>query len=183
MTATRESESSPDDSRREKFEVILRLALEVYPQLCAIARRYLRKERDNEIVMALVHDALLLIDVDDPPRTSEDLIGIAAFLMRRVLVDRARRDQSWQRYASSHAGDGLPRAAQPEPAIDTEALSSALNELARKHPRAARVFELRFVHDCSVEETARRLGCCPRTVNSDSKVAREWLARYLGPPG
>lgn len=181
MTATRESGSRPGDSRREKFEVILRLALEVYPQLCAIARGYLRKERDNEIVMALVHDALLLIDVDDSPRTSEDLIGIAAFLMRRVLVDRARRDQSWQRYASSHATDGAPGASPPDPALDTEALSSALNELACKHPRAARVFELRFVHDCSVEETARRLGCCPRTVNSDSKVAREWLARYLGP--
>ncbi len=161
----------------------------VYAQLRAQARRYMRDERSGVTMQttALVHEAYLRLtraeDVDWHDRVH--FFALSAQIMRRILVDAARR-----RAAVKRGGDAVR--AEHSSAIDLDqfpsadsdaaslcALDDALESLAQIDPRRAKVIELRFFGGLSVEETAEALEISPQTVMRDWRLARAWLAREL----
>ena len=112
--------------------------------------------------------------------------AVSSTIMRRILVDAARarasakRGGDLQRVEESPALnlDSLP-ATGTDPAAEICALSDALDALAKREPRRAKVIELRYFGGLSVEETAEALGVSPQTVLRDWKLARAWLAVEL----
>ena len=157
----------------------------VYEELRQQAARYLRKERPGHSLQAtaLINEAFLrLIDVKDVQWQSRaHFFGIAANLMRRILVDHARR-----RDAEKRGGTQIRLtfedafAIAREPAVELLAIDEALDRLAAIDAQQARVVELRFFSGLSVEETAAALGVSPKTVKRDWSVARAWLRREIG---
>jgi RNA polymerase sigma factor (TIGR02999 family) len=157
----------------------------VYEELRKQATRYLRRERPGHTLQttALIHEAYLrLVDARDVDWQSRaHFFAIAANLMRRILVDHARR-----RDAGKRGGDQvrLPLdealAVADETDVDLLAIDEALDRLAAIDPQQARVVELRFFSGLSVEETAMALGVSPKTVKRDWAVARAWLRREIG---
>lgn len=164
----------------------------VYAHLRAQARRYMRTERSGVTLQAtaLVHEVYLRLtnarEVDCCDRAH--FFGLAAQLMRRILVDAARSRGAAKR------GGGAARA-EHRSAIELDqirlaesnaaslcALDDALESLSRMDPRRAKVIELRFFGGLSVDETADVLGVSPQTVMRDWRLARAWLARELGGP-
>jgi RNA polymerase sigma factor (TIGR02999 family) len=149
----------------------------VYDELRHLAAGYLRRERFNHTLQptALVHEAYLrLIGQDGVDwQNRAHLIGIAAEMMRRILVNHARDHNRLKRGGGAwrvtlSEADRLGRAAD----VDLELLDSALIKLADVDPRKARVVELRFFGGLTIEETASVLQ------NSTAKVERDWrLAR------
>jgi RNA polymerase sigma factor (TIGR02999 family) len=157
----------------------------VYEELRQQAARYLRKERPGHSLQAtaLINEAFLrLIDVKNVQWQSRaHFFGIAANLMRRILVDHARR-----RDAEKRGGTQIRLtfedafAIAREPAVDLLAIDEALDRLAAIDAQQARVVELRFFSGLSVEETAAALGVSPKTIKRDWSVARAWLRREIG---
>lgn len=157
----------------------------VYEELRQQAARYLRRERAGHTLQttALINEAYLrLIDAKDVRWQSRaHFFAIAANLMRRVLVDHARR-----RDAEKRGGEHLrmtlddAMAVTTTPDVDVLAIDEALNKLARIDSQQALVVELRFFSGLSVEETAAALGVSPATIKRDWSVARAWLRREIG---
>jgi len=157
----------------------------VYEELRHHAARYLRRERRGHTLQttALIHEAYLrLIDARDVHWQSRaHFFAIAANLMRRILVEHARRRDADKRGGSHirvQLDDAL--AVADEPDVDLLAIDEALDRLAAIDPQQARVVELRFFSGLSVEETAAALGVSPKTVKRDWSVARAWLRREIG---
>jgi RNA polymerase sigma factor (TIGR02999 family) len=157
----------------------------VYEELRQQAARYLRKERPNHSLQAtaLINEAFLrLIDVKDVQwQNRAHFFAIAANLMRRILVDHARRRDAEKRGGSQVCltlDEGLAWA--NEPAVDLLAIDEALDRLAVIDEQQARIVELRFFSGLTVEETATALGVSPKTVKRDWSVARAWLKREIG---
>ena len=156
----------------------------VYDELRAIAHRQLRLERGAHTLSttAVVNEAYLrLVDqhhVNWHDRTH--FFGVAAHLMRRVLVDYARRRGAKKREG---ARDPLPLDealfAAEEQSDMLVALDEALSRLGELDPRLARVVELRFFAGLTEDETADVLGLSPRTVRYDWVKAKGWLYREL----
>ena len=157
----------------------------VYDELHRMALRYLTGERASVSLQptALVNEVCLRLLGWGPSRWQNrgHFFGVSAQMMRRVLVDIARR-----RTAERRGGAGTVRvplddvdvpAGEAHP--DLVAIDEALEQLAREDPRKARVVELRFFGGLSVEETAETLGVSPRTVHNDWAFARAWLYRAL----
>jgi RNA polymerase sigma factor (TIGR02999 family) len=163
----------------------------VYEELRSLARRHLRHERGSHTLQrtALVHEAFLRIvdqkQVDWESRTQ--FYGIASQMMRRVLVDYARRRSAAKRGdGAQHVdldailqdeGDDLPLA--QEPAIDFAALDDALKRLEALDPQQGRLVELRFFGGLSIKETADVIGISPATVKREWAIARAWLQREI----
>ena len=112
--------------------------------------------------------------------------GVAAQLMRRILVDHARQHRAakrggadQQRLSITSAGQLGDRQMASEPAIDLLALHEALNELAEMDPQQGRIVELKFFGGLSIEETAEVMGIGHATIERDWKMARAWLRRKL----
>jgi RNA polymerase sigma factor (TIGR02999 family) len=155
----------------------------VYDELRGLARRYLSEERVGHTLQptALVHEAYLRL-VDQSPLGMENraqFFGVAARLMRQVLVDHAR-----SRHASKRGGGNLislddSNDISPQKDLNLIALDDALNELARLDERQARIVELRFFAGLSIEETSRVLDISPVTVTRNWSNARLWLQREL----
>jgi RNA polymerase sigma factor (TIGR02999 family) len=171
------------DGRSEALDELMPL---VYDELRRQAARYLRRERAGHTLQttALIHEAYLkLIDqraVNWESRTQ--FFALAATAMRRILVDYARRRQREKR---GGAGDDLPLdealqvAAQQEKSLDLIALDEALTRLAEIDRQQARVVELRYFADLSLEETAAALGISRATAARDWSMAKAWLLREL----
>jgi RNA polymerase sigma factor (TIGR02999 family) len=167
-----------------------RIVPAVYDELRAIAHRQLRAERDGHTLgtTALVHEAYLRL-VDQRRADWQDrshFFAVAARVMRRVLVDHARRRGAAKRGGPHHAVT-LDR---QDAAIDDRAelivaMDEALDRLAVLDERQARVVEFRFFAGFTEEETADLLGVSARTVRNDWVKARGWLFRELreSPPG
>jgi RNA polymerase sigma factor (TIGR02999 family) len=157
----------------------------VYEELRHQAARYLRRERPGHTLQttALIHEAYLrLIDAKDVHWQSRaHFFAIAANLMRRILVEHARRRDADKR-GGSHVRIQLDEAlaVANETDVDLLAIDEALDRLAAIDPQQARVVELRFFSGLSVEETAAALGVSPKTVKRDWSVARAWLRREIG---
>ncbi len=156
----------------------------VYKQLHRLAHRYLRRERPDHTLeaTALVHEAYLqLVDQRNVQWQSRaHFFGIAAQLMRRILVEYARRRSAAKR------GSGEPKLSLGEHAgwsaernVELVALDEALTRLATIDPQQSRLVELRFFGELTVEETAEVLSVSPRTVKREWRIAKAWLRREL----
>jgi RNA polymerase sigma-70 factor (ECF subfamily) len=169
---------------RAAFE---QLAPKVYAELRHIAARALSRERSDHTLQstALVHEAYLkLVDqrhVDWQSRAH--FFGLAAQLMRRILVDHARRVGRAKRGGDQPvlslevAGEVADAAAAQK--ADTFVLDAALRKLESLDATQGRIVELRFFGGLTIEETAECLGVSPMTIKRDWAVARAWLYREL----
>lgn len=161
-----------------------RLTPLVYEELHRLAHGYMRRERAGHTLQttALVNEAYMrLVDanlVQWQDRTH--FFGIAAKLMRRILVDFAR-SRDYQKRGGKLRKVVLDEAllVSPEPQEDLVGLDDALNALAEFDPRKARVVELRHFGGLSVEETAEVLKVSGITVIRDWNIARLWLLNEL----
>jgi RNA polymerase sigma factor (TIGR02999 family) len=156
----------------------------VYEELRRQAQRYLRRETPGHTLQttALVHEAYLRL-VDQRTARWESraqFFGIAAQLMRRILVDHAR-----SHHAAKRGGSAIQvpldeeTAAAQEGDVDLIALDDALNRLAQLDERQAKVVELRYFTGLGIDETAEALGISPATVKREWTMARAWLKREL----
>jgi RNA polymerase sigma factor (TIGR02999 family) len=156
----------------------------VYRTLRRIAGYQMQQERagDSMQATALVHEAYMeLIDVTNVNwQHRAHFFAVSAQIMRHILLDRARRRIAAKRGGTAERVnlDELPDISGDR-ASELIALEDALNTLAGKDPRKARVVELRFFGGLSVEETAEVLAVSPETVMRDWKFARSWLQAEL----
>jgi RNA polymerase sigma-70 factor, ECF subfamily len=154
-----------------------RLLQGVYEQLRRIAAAQFRAERGEHTLQptALVHEAYvrLLGQRQLDWRDRAHFFGLAATMMRRVLVDHARARTSAKRRSDSEVVNTLSTRGGPE--VELLDLDRALSALAEKYPRQARIVELRYFADLDVEETAVCLDVSPATVKRDWQFARAWL--------
>ncbi|HXD34077.1 MAG TPA: sigma-70 family RNA polymerase sigma factor [Pyrinomonadaceae bacterium] len=159
----------------------------VYRELRKMAHNYLNRERRGHTLQTteLVHEAYVrLVDQKRVQwQNRAHFYGVAAQLMRRILVDRARHHKRAKR------GGGAPMvslnqniAETKAPAVDLLALDEALDELAKLDQRKARIIELRFFGGLEVDETAKFLNISSITVMRDWKLAKAWLHRALSDP-
>jgi RNA polymerase sigma-70 factor, ECF subfamily len=161
-----------------------RLIPVVYDELRRVARRRLRGESPGHALQAtaLVHEVYLrLVDVDRMTLTSRaHFFGVAATLMRQILVDHARRQHADKRggRATMVSLDGVSPAALPL-SVDVLALDQALGALSVIDDRQCRVVELRFFAGLNIDETAEALGVSPTTVEREWALAKAWLYRQL----
>ena len=144
---------------------------------------YMRRERKDHTLQptALINEAYLRLANEKLAwQNRQHFIGVAANVMRRVLVDHARAHNAGMR------GGGAQRveleegiALSKERSEDLLSLDDALNRLARTNTRQAKVVELRYFGGLSVEEAAAVLGIATRSVKRDWSLARIWLYREL----
>jgi RNA polymerase sigma factor (TIGR02999 family) len=160
----------------------------VYNELHRQAARYLQHEDPGLSLQTtdLIHEAYLrLIDQQHVEWQNRlHFFGIAARVMRRILVDHARTRQAAKRGGSAIR---LPleeaMAVMPAQDLDFVALDEALLRLAAMDPQQSHIVELRFFSGLSVEETAKVLDVSERTVKRDWNVAKAWLRRELSKGG
>jgi RNA polymerase sigma factor (TIGR02999 family) len=169
-------------------EVPARLMPLVYEELRRLARGYLRDERPGHTLQptALVNEAYLRIV--DQRRVSlqnrAQFFGLAAQLMRHILVDHARARAAGKRGGSQHLLSlDESRVAVEDRAAELVALDEALKSLAEIDERKSRVVEMRFFGGLSVEETAAALGVSGKTVMREWRIAKVWLHRELAGGG
>jgi RNA polymerase sigma factor (TIGR02999 family) len=157
----------------------------VYNELRRLASNYLRRERHGHTLQptALVNEAYLkLIDQRKAKwQNRSQFYGVAAQLMRRILVDHARARQAEKRGGVDQQRLSITSAERlvQQPEIDLLALHQALEELATLDPQQERIVELRFFGGLSIEEAAQVLAIGHATVERDWKMARAWLRRKL----
>jgi RNA polymerase sigma factor (TIGR02999 family) len=157
----------------------------VYPELRRIAALYWRRERPDHTLQptALIHEAYIrLIEQWDESWQSRALFfAIAARIIRRVLVDHARRHAAVKRggaHRQINVDDVL--LFSPAKSNDLLALDDALTRLSALDQRQSDIVELRFFGGLTTEETAAVLGITARTVQRDWSMARAWLAAQIG---
>jgi RNA polymerase sigma factor (TIGR02999 family) len=165
-------------------DALERLTPLVYGELKRLAARYLRRERVGHTLQstALVHEAFLrLIDQRNVRwQNRAHFFGVAAQMIRRILVDHARARQTAKRGSDAPKLSLDEAIALPEKKeIDIISLDDALGALAKIDPQQARIVELRFFTGLTVEETAEVLGISPATVKRDWVTAKAWLYRDL----
>jgi RNA polymerase sigma factor (TIGR02999 family) len=156
----------------------------VYAEIRKLARSYLRRERSDHTLQAtaLVHEAYVRL-VDQRAvrwQNRAHFFGIAAQIMRRILVDHARMQKADKRGAGERPielDQGIELAADNR--IDFVALDDALKTLATLDPRQARIVELRFFGGLSIEETGEIVQLSPATIKREWAAARLWLRREL----
>ena len=158
----------------------------VYDELRRLARGYLVRERRNHSLpaTALVHEAYVKL-VDQRRvhwQNRAHFFAVASSVMRRLLVDHARAHGAFKRGAEITVSlDGIDVAADGRTA-DLIALDAALEKLAARDPRQARLVELRFFGGLTTDEAAVVLDVAAITVKRDWAMARTWLYRELGGP-
>jgi RNA polymerase sigma-70 factor (ECF subfamily) len=165
------------DGDRAAFDQLMPL---VYEELRRLAHRYIKRERPNHTLQTsgLVNEAYLrLVDQSQLKlKNRAHFFGIAARLMRQILVDYARK----RKYAK-RGGDAqrIPfeeiLIVSDERAADIVALDDALKELSEIDPRQSQIVELRFFGGLSIEEAAQVLDVSPGTVMRDWTLAKAWL--------
>jgi RNA polymerase sigma factor (TIGR02999 family) len=166
-----------------------RLLPHVYDELRKLARSYLRREAPGHTVQTgtLVHEAFLrLIDGQRIPWEGRaHFFGIAARLMRQILVDHARARDAAKRGAGEVPEPLAMALTVAVQALDVNvvALDRALDDLSAVDPDQARVVELRFFGGLTVEETAEVMGVSTGTVKREWSMARAWLRRAIGGAG
>ena len=159
----------------------------VYDELRRLAHQYMRREKPGHTLQtsALVNEAYVrLVDQNNIQWESRaHFFGIAARLMRQILVDQARRRNFAKR------GGGAIRVSLNEATIVAQeqsasvmALDDALKSLEQIDPRKSRIVELRFFGGMSIEETAEALKVSPGTVMREWTFARAWLRNEMSAP-
>ncbi len=173
-----------NNGSREALDALLPL---VYDELRRVAAGYLRRERPGQTLQgtALVHEAYLrLVDQTRVKwQNRAHFLGVAAQIIRRILVDHVRAKHAAKRGAgvmTLSLDESIEVAGRRD--VDLVSLDDALNELARFDPQQARIVELRYFTGLSIEETAEVIGISPATVKREWAVARAWLYRELSLP-
>jgi len=155
----------------------------VLPQLRARAAAYLRGEPHGHTLepTALVNEAYLkLVGIRLSWRNRAQFFGIAARVMRRILVDHARGRGAAKRGGGETPTPLLsPWATTAAEAEQILAVDEALHRLARLDPRQSRIVECRFFGGLDVDETARVIGVSPTTIKREWRQARAWLYHEL----
>jgi RNA polymerase sigma-70 factor, ECF subfamily len=152
----------------------------VYDELRRLAASYMRRERVDHTLQAtaLVHEAYLkLVEQRSVNWQSRaHFFGVAAQLMRRILIDHAR-GHSRQKRGGDEKKVSLDEAFvfSEQLADELLAVDDSLNQLAKIDPRQAKIVEMRFFGGLSVEEAAEALGVSPKTVKRDWSVAKAWM--------
>jgi RNA polymerase sigma factor (TIGR02999 family) len=175
------------DAKNGDSHAIDRLMPIVYDELRRLAAHYLRDERAAATLQptALVHEAYMRLVAQDMPdwECRSHFYGVAAHLMRQILVDHARKHRSQKR------GGGVAPvpldevlAFAPGRSDEVVALDEALTRLGAVDERKCRVIELRFFAGLSVDETARALGVSVGTIGREQRLAEAWLHRELSQP-
>ena len=158
----------------------------VYAELHRMAHRYLVRERGDVSMQAtgLVNEVCLRLLGWDPVQWQNrgHFFGVSAQMMRRVLVDIARRRQAGRRGGRSAVHIPVEEVEIPDEQrdVDLVALDEALQALATKDARKAQVVELKFFGGLSMEDIAKALDISLRTAHNDWAFARAWLYRSLG---
>jgi RNA polymerase sigma factor (TIGR02999 family) len=156
----------------------------VYGELRRLARSQLRRQGPDQSLESgsLVHEAYLRLTGKNPPdwQNRAHFFGVAAHLMREILVDRVRRMRATKRGAgvrdlSLDEAIVLPH----QKNVDLIRLDDALQQLARLDERQCRVVELRFFVGLSLEETSVAMGISEATVSRDWTTARQWLRHEM----
>ncbi len=169
------------DGDREALEELMPL---VYDELRRLARHYLRHERSDHTLQstALVHEAYLRLAGGNAPnwQNRAHFFGVAAHIMRQILVEHARGHG-----AAKRGGNACKLALDEAVAlsqqidVDVVALDKALNELSDLDAQQGRIVELRFFGGLTIEDTSEVLGISPATVKRDWVTARAWLYRAM----
>lgn len=156
----------------------------VYEELRILARHYLRMERPDHTLQstALVHEAYVRLLGQNPPelKNRAHFFGVAAKLMRQILVDHART-----RRAAKRGGDSLKLTLSDDISdwkgkdMDILALDEALEGLARLNAQQSQIVELRFFSGLSIDDTSEVLGVSAATVKRHWTTARAWLYREM----
>jgi RNA polymerase sigma factor (TIGR02999 family) len=160
-----------------------RLTPIVYDELHRLARRYMKGERPGHSLQttALVNEAYMrLVDYKSMQwQNRAHFFAVSAQLMRRILVDHARRRNLKRGGGVQHVSLDQTAMVGGERAADLVALDDAMNLLGKLDPRKVRVVEMRFFGGLSVEETAEVLKVSAVTVMRDWNTAKAWLYREL----
>ena len=156
----------------------------VYAELHRLAASYLSRERSNHTLQptALVNEAYLrLIDQNSVAwQNRAQFFGIAAQMMRRILVNHAR-----DRHADKRGGDAIRLSLDDaisffeERDVNLVALSDALEQLAKLDLRQSQIVELRFFGGLTIEEVAEHLHASPATIKREWTTAKLWLLREI----
>lgn len=163
-----------------------RLVPLLYPELRRLARGYLRNERPGHTLQptALVHEAYARLVKQDQPdyRSRAHFMGVAAQVMRQILIDHARTRDAGKRGGGAakvpfDQALGIP-AERPSAML---AIDDALAELSRKDPVKARLVEMRFFGGMTAEDSAEALGLPVAEVRRHLRVGQAWLQRELDP--
>lgn len=169
--------SDGDQSALERLTPI------VYDELHRLARRYMKGERSGHSLQttALVNEAYMrLVDYKSMQwQNRAHFFAVSAQLMRRILVEHARRHNLKRGGGVQHVSFEDTAEVSGDRAADLGALDDALDALARIDPRKVQVVEMRFFGGLSVEETAEVLKVSPVTVMRDWSTAKAWLYREL----
>jgi len=158
----------------------------VYDELRRLAARYLRQERSDHTLQstALVHEAYMKLVGQNNVRWQNraHFFGIAAQMIRRILVDYARSQHAEKRGSGAvklalDEAMAVPQASGAD--VDLLGLNDALDRLAEMDERQSRIVELRFFTGLSIEETAEVLTLSPATIKREWQTARAWLFREM----
>ena len=165
-----------DDNSAPSSELTTR----IYAELHRLASAYMRRERPDHTLQptALIHEAYLRLagQQDIAWKNPAHFIGVAAQMMRRVLVDHARAHLAHRRGGVQQKVSLDDVSISPRThSADLVALDEALTRLAGIDARQAQIVELRFFGGLTAEETAETLGVSTKTVNRDWVIARAWL--------
>lgn len=169
--------SNGDEAARDQLVPL------VYEELHRLAHHYMSRERPGHTLQtsALVNEAFVrLVDQDVHWQNRSHFFGIAAQMMRRVLVDYARSRQ-YQKRGRNVVQVSLKEAliVSDEQAAEVVALDDALKSLATFDQRKCQIVELRFFAGLSIEEAAEVLGISPGTVKRDWTLAKAWLRKEI----
>jgi RNA polymerase sigma factor (TIGR02999 family) len=189
--------TAPPSSRDQATKILIdwgkgdleaadRLMPLVYDELRQLARGYLQRERSDHTLQAtgLVHEAYLRL-VDQTSTTWQNrahFLGVAAKVMRRILVEHARRHGMQKRGGEWNKVE-FNEAWAPAPArsVNLIALDDALHDLAKLNPQHSQIVELRFFGGLTFEEAGEVLDISSRTAERAWRAARAWLRRAIFP--
>lgn len=164
-------------------DALARLMPFVYTELHGLAQHYLRGERSGHTLQAtgLVHEAYLRLveGANVSWQNRAHFFGIAANLMRQILVDHARKARAAKRAAGYRLSLNEAMRFTDKPDVNLLLLDEALTSLANLDPQQSRIVELRFFGGLTVEETAEVVGVSPRTVKRLWRHAKAWLHREI----
>ena len=169
------------DGDREALDELMPL---VYDELRRLAGGYLRRERPDHTLQptALVNEAYMQMVGQHHARWQNraQFIGVAAQMMRRILVDHARAAQA-QKRGGQHFTVSLSEADRfgDRPDVDLLRIHEALERLAEMDTQQARVVELKFFGGLTIEETCEVMRLSHTTIEREWKMARAWLRREM----
>lgn len=163
-----------------------RLLPVVYSELRRLAASYLRRERMNHTLQptALIHEAYVrLVEQKTPAfRGRSHFFGVAAQVMRQILVDSARAHRAGKRGGGDRVSLDEATVFSPERPHAIVELDEGLGELANIDARKARVIEMRYFGGLSNADMAEALGVSVPTIVRDLRFAEAWLRQYLARP-